>query len=188
MWGSKAEFLLSCIGYCVGLGNVWRFPYLAYDSGGGNNCQCLSVVILRSTWFLPWFKLLPILTSKVKPVNSFVKFVAKSWSTCAHVCYMTLFMWSGAFLIPYLIMLTFCGIPLFMIELSLGQFSGYGAMTAWRASPIFKGKIIYSFAKTIISLHIITAYADILWTGLEYSFQAGFLRQLIKWGKNVLFI
>lgn len=34
-WGTRAGFLLAAIGSAIGLGNIWRFPYVAYDNGGG---------------------------------------------------------------------------------------------------------------------------------------------------------
>ena len=34
-WGGKLEFFLSALSYSVGLGAVWRFPYLCYRNGGG---------------------------------------------------------------------------------------------------------------------------------------------------------
>nr|XP_026488393.1 sodium-dependent nutrient amino acid transporter 1-like [Vanessa tameamea] len=34
-WDNQIEFLMSCIATSVGLGNVWRFPFVAYQNGGG---------------------------------------------------------------------------------------------------------------------------------------------------------
>lgn len=79
-WSKKVEFFLSAIGYAVGLGNVWRFPYLAFKHGG------------------------------------------------------------GAFLIPYILMLIICGMPLFFMELALGQHISLGPVSSWAAiCPIAKG-------------------------------------------------
>jgi hypothetical protein len=44
-WDHKIEFLLAVIGYAVDLGNVWRFPTVVYDNGGG-------------AFFIPYFILL----------------------------------------------------------------------------------------------------------------------------------
>ena len=34
-WGTRAGFVLAAIGSAVGLGNIWRFPGVAYENGGG---------------------------------------------------------------------------------------------------------------------------------------------------------
>ena len=78
-WNRKIDFLLACIGFSVGLGNVWRFPYLCYKNGG------------------------------------------------------------GAFLVPYLICVVVGGIPLFFLEVALGQFMSEGGVNAWRICPILQG-------------------------------------------------
>ncbi|KAG2468368.1 S6A13 protein, partial [Polypterus senegalus] len=112
-WASKTEFVLAVAGQIIGLGNVWRFPYLCYRNGG------------------------------------------------------------GAFLIPYIIFLLTCGIPLFLLETALGQYTAQGGITCWRRiCPLFEG---IGYAGQLIVFYSSIYYIVILaWAlfYLLYSFRA----------------
>nr|XP_022326232.1 sodium- and chloride-dependent glycine transporter 1-like isoform X1 [Crassostrea virginica] len=115
-WSGRLDFLLSCIGYAVGLGNIWRFPYLCYQSGG------------------------------------------------------------GAFLIPYVIFLVLCGMPLFFLEISYGQFSSLSPVAVWKISPLFKG---VGYGMVIVS-GIVCVYYNIIITWTIYFFYHS-LRAVLPW-------
>lgn len=70
-YGSKLELILTLVGYAVGVGNVWRFPYLAFSCGG------------------------------------------------------------ASFMIPYVCALLLLGIPMFTLELGLGQMYRQGTFGVW---------------------------------------------------------
>lgn len=48
---------------------------------------------------------------------------------------------AGAFLVPYLFFMVIAGMPLFYMELALGQYNREGAAGVWKICPIFKGRI-----------------------------------------------
>ncbi len=53
------------------------------------------------------------------------------------------------FLIPYLLMLCFVGLPLFALELSIGQFASLGCVSVWNICPLFKGSFFVSNSNSV---------------------------------------
>uniref|UniRef100_A0AC35U4U0 Transporter n=1 Tax=Rhabditophanes sp. KR3021 TaxID=114890 RepID=A0AC35U4U0_9BILA len=78
-WTGPFDFLMSMIAYAVGLGNVWRFPYLCFKNGG------------------------------------------------------------GSFLVVYFIFFVLAAVPIFLMEVTIGQYLQRGAMEMWNMCPLFKG-------------------------------------------------
>ena len=56
-WSSWRGFLLSAIGFSVGLGNIWRFPYVAGENGG----SAFIIIYLVCAFAIGW----PLLVSEL---------------------------------------------------------------------------------------------------------------------------
>ncbi|KAG7159336.1 Sodium-dependent dopamine transporter-like 3 [Homarus americanus] len=73
-----------------------------------------------------------------------------------------------AFLLPYCVMLVLGGIPLFFMELALGQYNRKGAITCWgRLVPLFKG---VGFQVVCIAFYVDFFYNVILAWSLRFFF------------------
>ncbi|XP_069760141.1 sodium-dependent neutral amino acid transporter B(0)AT2 isoform X3 [Narcine bancroftii] len=105
-WNNKLQYILAQVGFSVGLGNVWRFPYLCQKNGG------------------------------------------------------------GAYLVPYLILLLIIGIPLFFLELAVGQRIRRGSIGVWNyISPRLGG---IGFSSCIVCFFVALYYNVIIGWSLFY--------------------
>jgi SNF family Na+-dependent transporter len=107
-WTKSHEFVFALAGCAIGLGNVWRFPYLCYKYGG------------------------------------------------------------GSFMVAYLFFLLIVGVPMLMLEVTIGQFMSRGGIEAWNMVPLFKG---IGFASLVIVIYMNIYYIVILAWILNYFVQ-----------------
>uniref|UniRef100_A0A3Q1EVH4 Transporter n=1 Tax=Acanthochromis polyacanthus TaxID=80966 RepID=A0A3Q1EVH4_9TELE len=76
----------------------------------------------------------------------------------------------GVFFIPYILFIFTCGIPLFFLETSLGQYTSQGGITCWRRiCPLFQGM---GYASTLIIVFSATSYITILAWAFFYLFSS----------------
>ncbi|XP_004597979.2 sodium-dependent dopamine transporter isoform X1 [Ochotona princeps] len=75
----------------------------------------------------------------------------------------------GAFLVPYLLFMVIAGMPLFYMELALGQFNREGAAGVWKICPLLKG---VGFSVILISLYVGFFYNVIIAWALHYLFSS----------------
>uniref|UniRef100_A0A8C2I9B7 Transporter n=1 Tax=Cyprinus carpio TaxID=7962 RepID=A0A8C2I9B7_CYPCA len=75
----------------------------------------------------------------------------------------------GAFLVPYLFFMVIAGMPLFYMELALGQYNREGAAGVWKICPLFKG---VGFTVILISLYVGFYYNVIIAWALFYLFSS----------------
>lgn len=60
----------------------------------------------------------------------------------AQMCIVVYFVNSGAFLVPYLVFVVTCGVPLFLLETTVGQYTQEGGITCWRKlCPLAEGML-----------------------------------------------
>jgi solute carrier family 6 (neurotransmitter transporter), invertebrate len=75
----------------------------------------------------------------------------------------------SAFLVPYLTLLLFVGVPVLLLEMALGQFLGQGAAHGWKASPLLKGaSIVGRFA----------SWLGTIWTSMQMSLALLYIGQM----------
>ncbi|XP_072015442.1 sodium- and chloride-dependent glycine transporter 2-like [Amphiura filiformis] len=110
-WSSPVEFILACLGYAVGLGNVWRFPYLCYRNGGGAFLIPYTIMLV--------FAGLPLFFLEV----SFGQYCSEGMVTCWKALPLLRGMSIGQFLVSFYLNISYSVIIMYTIYYFFASFT-----------------------------------------------------------------
>ncbi len=147
-------FVLAAAGSAVGLGNIWRFPYLAAKDGGGLFLVVYLVLALTFGFTLLSTEIAIGRKTKQSPLTAYSK-IHKHWKPLGVI----------ACIVPVIIMPYYCAIGGWVLKYFLAYLTGHGTEAA--KDGYFTGFITSNIEPVIMMLLFLAAVAFIIFRGVN---------------------
>ncbi|MCI8749825.1 MAG: sodium-dependent transporter [Lachnospiraceae bacterium] len=147
-------FVLAAAGSAVGLGNIWRFPYLAAKDGGGLFLVVYLVLALTFGFTLLSTEIAIGRKTKQSPLTAYSK-IHKRWKPLGVI----------ACIVPVIIMPYYCAIGGWVLKYFLAYLTGHGTEAA--KDGYFTGFITSNIEPVIMMLLFLAAVAFIIFRGVN---------------------
>lgn len=152
-FGSSIGFVLAAAGSAVGLGNIWRFPYLAAKDGGGVFILCYIILALTFGFTLLTTEIAIGRKTRQSPLTAYKKLNSK-WG----------FIGIFACLVPTLILPYYCGIGGWVLKYMAVFVTGGGSETV--ADGYFTGFITQQYEPIIwfviyLAISVVIVYSGV---------------------------
>ena len=168
-FSSSLGFILAAAGSAVGLGNIWRFPYLAAKDGGG--LFLLVYLILALTF--GYAMLVSEVSIGRKTKQSELTAYSQLYKTAAGgktkkgVNIFTKLLGSFAAIVPFMILPYYCIIGGWVLKYGILFCSGQGASIADNSGEYFTGFITGQYEPIILTAVFLAAVAVIIFMGVN---------------------
>ncbi len=169
-FSGQLGFVLAAAGSAVGVGNLWRFPYLAAKDGGGLFLIIYFILVLTFGFTLLTSDIAIGRRTKKSAIGAYTEMHPK-WK----------FLGILTFLVPVLIMTYYAGIGGWITKYAVVYFTGQAKAAA--ADDYFTSFITSSTSPVIFALLFMGVTAFIVYNGVE-----GGIEKVSKWMMPVLFV
>lgn len=153
-FSGKLGFVLAAAGSAVGLGNIWRFPYLAAKNGGGLFLLCYFILVLTFGFTLLTTEIAIGRKTKQSPLTAY-GVLNKKWKGLGIL----------ASIVPVIILPYYCAIGGWVLKYFCTFITGHAKDTT--ADGYFSGFITSNVAPIVFAIIFILATSIIIYSGVE---------------------